>query len=217
MGRTLLGIDLDASPLGGLVASLLDEDDLAKLARTDGGRSDGDSDVDDASVDGSGIDDSTAGEDTTDQRSSSPGTSTDADEHGTSTDADDGRRRSVGSRLRSLGGQAGSLRGGTRTDDGRGLVARVRKGLLVVGVAGVAVGLLAAVGRRVLKRFESGATRETADAGETREPSDVGATRETADADAADDEESPLGELVALALLALVAALVRKFGDRGAA
>jgi hypothetical protein len=40
MGRTLLGIDLDESPVGGLVEGLLSDEDLEKL--TDGGREPGD-------------------------------------------------------------------------------------------------------------------------------------------------------------------------------
>ncbi|ELZ22793.1 hypothetical protein C475_16866 [Halosimplex carlsbadense 2-9-1] len=40
MGRTLLGIDLDESPVGGLIEGLLSEEDLEKL--TDGGREPGD-------------------------------------------------------------------------------------------------------------------------------------------------------------------------------
>jgi hypothetical protein len=40
MGRTLLGIDLDESPVGGLIEGLLSDEDLEKL--TDGGREPGD-------------------------------------------------------------------------------------------------------------------------------------------------------------------------------
>ncbi|MFB6151751.1 MAG: hypothetical protein ABEJ40_08100 [Haloarculaceae archaeon] len=72
MGRTLLGIDLDESPVGSLVERLLAEEDLEKLA--DGGRPsedsadrapDDDADGEGSSIDGRGDDtaDGTVGED----------------------------------------------------------------------------------------------------------------------------------------------------------
>jgi hypothetical protein len=46
MGRTLLGIDLDESPVGGLIEGLLSDEDLEKL--TDGGRDVGEDDAEES-------------------------------------------------------------------------------------------------------------------------------------------------------------------------
>ncbi|QPV63491.1 hypothetical protein I7X12_02320 [Halosimplex litoreum] len=68
MGRTLLGIDLDESPVGGLIEGLLSDEDLEKL--TDGGRDPGDEpaadddeptgEVEESTGDGATDDDATA-------------------------------------------------------------------------------------------------------------------------------------------------------------
>lgn len=83
MGKTLLGIDLDESPVGGLIENLLSEEDLEKL--TDGGRNpdehadaaDGDSDetsVENTDED-SGVTDVDAGDDSaTDTEGTDSGT-----------------------------------------------------------------------------------------------------------------------------------------------
>mgnify|MGYP000486507013 CR=1 FL=1 len=76
MGKTLLGIDLDESPVGGLIESLLSEEDLEKL--TDGGREpDEHADADDRS------DDETADDETADDDSADSGGETDAADSGT--------------------------------------------------------------------------------------------------------------------------------------
>ncbi|MDG5777990.1 hypothetical protein VB773_17815 [Haloarculaceae archaeon H-GB2-1] len=209
MTRTLLGIDLDESPVGGLIERLLDDEDLRKL--TDGGV---DPDTGDDGVTERSPDDPTSPRSA--PASESPTTGLDDDE------ADSTGRIST-----ALGGARKRLPGGGPSDtsptgpeaepeevDEKPLVTRIRRGLLFVSVGAVGLAVLAALLRRVLGRFEPEAEGE--------EPADDERSvdaEERPDAidELADDaeDESTLGPVLGLAFLTLVAALVRKFAAEG--
>jgi len=264
MGRTLLGIDLDESPVGGLIEGLLSEEDLEKL--TDGGR-DADADPEtDASRDGTDDESGTeVGTDLVDDAVESDGEGGDTSESvpvGTSasgsSDTWDSPSPEGPEPIPSPGAE-------DVDDDEGGWKAKLRPILLKATAALVVLAVVAFVAYRFLGKAKSaagdrfGSDEETdsppttdavdADAPEARrraksperddrealgdrpvdetigraepaEPADAGASDED---EAADDEEpesvgrptadSDVGALVGLAALALVAAVVRKFGE----
>jgi hypothetical protein len=104
------------------------------------------------------------------------------------------------------------------------LITRVRKGLLFASLGAVGLGIVAAALRRFLGRFEPEAEPEPDDgeccasSAKTHTPAASAASEpgtSAADVEGLGGEEdgSPLGALLGLGLLAVVAALVRKFEE----
>ena len=272
MGRTVFGVDLDESVAGGLVASLLTDEEIEKLA--DGGRpADDDSGDEDAPSDGPGdADDASDG----DADDASDG---DADDTGgvdigefaatgaAAGDVDIGRvgdtawagadtdRAGAGGlrdRIPSVGGD-GEDAGGGRLASLRPLLLKVAVVLLLLAVVAILVYRYMDAIRAALPDRLTGGSGEP-DAGEASFGDDVSPARrrakvgrdrsastdradETASAstdrgdtsgasekrDTSEDEtdgglrapgeDVDVGALVGLGALALVAALVRKFGE----
>jgi hypothetical protein len=218
MGRTLFGIDLDESPLGGVVERLLDEEDLRKLdAVPDGGTS--------ADGGSSATDDAASGEF---EETPSPGVDDDsrerlleeyADDAGEDEDEDDdgGRLAGVRSRLRPV---ALALAGLAVV----ALVAAVilwRYGDRIAGAVPGPLGSDEVDDRSQTDEFDSatGFGPDAADDTASDEPadSDGADTEREPDAepavDASADSEGELGALVGLAFLAVVAVAVRKLTE----
>lgn len=226
MSRTLLGIDLDESPVGGLIEGLLEAEDLEKLA--DGGTED-DRDAEDG-----------------------PGATERPDSAHAESDssAADSETPSPGAEPIGLTGGPDADRDDENGDEGR--LSRFRS-VLVKLVAVVAVlGIVALVAWRYGGRIKA-AVASRLDRGEDDEGSGTGLEPSGGDDDRDDDDrdddaasparyrakatepaderegESPaerpesrpapeasntdLGALVGLAALALIAAIVRKFGE----
>lgn len=228
MGRTLLGIDLDESPFGGLVERLLDEEDLERLdARPDGGTG-----GDDAPG-GSGP--RTGGDGTRDDRSPAWA---DHDRTDTPSPGDPGDGSDDGRGVDDTPGDSSripSLDPGSGDDDGdwrarlAALGSRLRPVLLaavgLVVLGGVVVLLVRRYGDRVaavlagrLRRGGNGETEADGDTSRTGGGED-GWSPDSRDEDSgtSDDDggvavapDDDAGALVALAFLALVAALARK-------
>lgn len=98
-----------------------------------------------------------------------------------------------------------------QSDEGEPLVTRLRRGLLYASGGALALSLVAALLRRLLARFESDAEPAESDPTPTvreRMPPDAEVEIEERE----EDDETDVGALLGLALLALVAALVRRFG-----
>jgi len=224
MGRIVFGIDIDEHPVGGLIEALLADEDIEKLresprAAPDGGSSGEESGDDESGDDGDSADNSDAAD-----RSVS-------DAAGPSGD-DDGRGRSTANTTaRTVSGtnewRARALDGETDDADEEQppLITRVRKGLLFASVGAVGFGIVAALVRRFLGRFEpaeepepddrecSGSTEKPHTSSETAAEPTTAADEGVAGLDS-EEEGSPLGALLGLGLLAVAAALVRTFEEQ---
>lgn len=274
MGKTLLGIDLDESLVGGLIESLLSEEDLEKLA--DGGRDPAGSgsgnedaertatDAGDAEADAGTnlVDDAEAAEEPAD--AADDGDRADGDETtvpvGTSDDADTPwETPSPGADSAGLADSVPSPGDESDGDERGDWKAKLRPLLLKATVALALLAVVAFVAYRYLGTVKevAGDKLPTDRFGGSDEPADttgfdedVPAARRRAkasapsaadepsefatglgadDDDGEDDEDdkddepatvgrpqsdSDVGALVGLAMLALVAALVRKFGEQ---
>lgn len=253
MGKTLLGIDLDESPVGGLIESLLSEDDFEKL--TDGGRN---ADDEDGSADtdtGTGVVDDTdgsSGEATertddgghSDETTVPVGTGDDTDApwdapgSGVDTPSPGAEPSGPTDSIPSAGDESAE-------DGGDGWKAKLRPLLLKTTVALALLAVVAFVAYRYLGTVRDVAgdklpTDRFAGGDEDDEPADAtgfddgsarrrgkstpdGQAGESATGLGTDEDDSAAagrpqsdsdaGALVGLAMLALVAALVRKFGE----
>lgn len=238
MGRTLFGIDLDESPVGGLIEDLLTEEDLEKLA--DGGRPAGEPSAGDDPDDG---DDRSPRDDATGAG-------------GGSTDRRRGARR--GQDTPSPGADAVNepltdLRDEADEEESGGILSKLRPHLKKIVAGLVLLAVLGVVAWKYMGRAKDAASDKVGgddsapDPAEGHVEGDVPEARARAkaaegdwawrddegdetdrDADERRDagrqragttsgrlpDDSDTGALVGLAALALMAALVRKFGEQ---
>lgn len=213
MGRTLLGIDLDESQVGGLIEGLLAEDDLEKLA--DGGTEDDrESDGDERAASPAGRADT--GPTGFESETPSPGAEPVEPAGGGGSDEDDGggilarlrpHLKKIGIAVAVLGVLAvvawkfgGRIAGAVKSRLGRGDDGNGSDG----DAPGVAVGPPTGEREDVPSARQRAKATEDPEEPEDREPDEV--RRPT-------EPDADLGALVGLAALALIAAVVRKFGE----
>jgi hypothetical protein len=220
MGTTLLGVDLDESPVGGLIERLLSEEELEMLA--DGGR-----EADEES--GGGDDTSETGE--TEMGTDLVNDAVTSDD-ATSVPVGPGGDESSGVDTPSPGtepsGLAGRVPSPEDEDSDGGWKERLRPILLKGTVVLVVLAVVGFIAYRYLgtakEKVSDKIGSDDEDAESEPRPTDetvhraADADGDDADADEQDDigrprADSDAGALVGLAALAIVAAAVRKFGE----